>query len=257
MFLLTYVFLPAVLLTVAGVNLFTAKRCRRPRIVLLKGDTGVGKDTAAEYMAARYGYSHLSFAAALKDMAVDMLENVYHLREDPEELRRLVDEPRLKDMVLGTRHSETRGDGGSPSMNGTTILSPKTGGVPHLLKNELMTGRDLVRYIGMLNRRILGDDVWANVVKRRIQGIMDVAATMHVRPRIVVSDLRFFNELFVLEEAFPWATVEVWEIERGPVKKREHASEVEWPQIRKDRVLRNEGSKQELYAQVRACLRGR
>lgn len=50
----------------------------QPRLVAFAGLAGAGKDTAAEYLCAHYGFVRAAFADVLKDMAAQMLDDAGH-----------------------------------------------------------------------------------------------------------------------------------------------------------------------------------
>lgn len=45
-------------------------------LIGLAGHAGAGKDTAARYLVARYGFVHAAFASPIRDMAAVMLEQI-------------------------------------------------------------------------------------------------------------------------------------------------------------------------------------
>jgi len=51
---------------------------RDPLVIGLTGRAGAGKDTAADHLCRHYGFVRCSFAAALKDMAAQLLEEAGH-----------------------------------------------------------------------------------------------------------------------------------------------------------------------------------
>jgi len=123
-------------------------------ILGLNGDAGSGKDTAAEYLVEWYGFKRIGFADAVKDIALAIDPIICKIEFDPFYLH-------LSSLVQGI-------------------------GWDHA-KRSMPEVRRLLQNIGTeAGRQVLGENVWVDIVKRKI----DESNC----PAIVITDLRFPNE---------------------------------------------------------------
>ena len=128
-----------------------------PFIIGFSGRAGAGKDTAADYLAERYGFQRFAFADALRAMLFSLLD---HMHIDPAWLT----EPALKESVI-------------PGLGASY--------------------RQLAQTLGTeWGRRELGDDFWLRVADMHL-GLQPYAGglTAPLHDRIVITDVRFHNEV--------------------------------------------------------------
>ena len=154
-------------------------------IVVTCGKIGTGKDTVANYLCEKYGFTSLSFAYALK-MVCSILFN-WDMK------------------ILQASNTETRKQ-------------------RELLPNRTLCGREFnvrtaLQYMGTdLFRKNFGEDIWVDILKNKIDDIISTSAATSTDignyfctadmctvdgsnniPKIVISDCRFLNEIAMLE----------------------------------------------------------
>jgi hypothetical protein len=102
-------------------------------------------------------------------------------------------------------------------------------------------------------REQLGDTVWIEQARRRIQAIVEAGA-----PVVVIPDVRFANEAEWIRQGPHGLDGEVWHIRRPGADPSEHPSEQGVEIDPKDAVIENDGTAANLHEQVmRALLRPR
>lgn len=131
------------------------------------GFTGVaqsGKDTAAKVLCEQHGFVRVAFADSLKELALRLNPLVI---VDTYELRHLVD------LVNEFGWEKTK------------VLYPMA--------------REFLQDLGEAARDILGEDTWVDIIDAKIQSIWNHPMWTG-DPKIVVTDVRFANEVRFIEE---------------------------------------------------------
>ena len=127
-------------------------------IIGICGSIGSGKDTAAEYLVARYHFTRLSFAAVLKDACADIFGWDRDMLEG-----KTAEERRIRESVDEWWASRLE------------------------IKN--FSPRYALQYVGTeLFRGVLHKDIWVYALENTIQKY----------DRVVISDVRFPNEINML-----------------------------------------------------------
>jgi hypothetical protein len=127
------------------------------KIIAFAGLQGAGKDTAAAYLIEKYGYTKISFSAALKDMVA----RVFHM--DRETLEGVTPEARAEREEVDSWWSDKLGRDVSP--------------------------RDILIEIGTdVMRNQFDQRIWTLSVQRQLE-------LMPANSKLVFTDARFFNEL--------------------------------------------------------------
>lgn len=187
-----------------------------PRLLGLHGYAQSGKDTVAGVLAP-LGYQRLAFADILRECVYTMNPIVeFHDRFD-----------RLQNIV--DRH-------------GWDYAKVNCGEVRRLLQ---VMGTEV-------GRELIADNLWVDLVTDQIEGCWD-----NPEAKFVITDMRFPNEVTGLREfvlAKPEEVV-LWKVTRpgvGPVNA--HISDAGLPDQVFDRVIANDGTLEDLDANVRGAL---
>ena len=99
--------------------------------------------------------------------------------------------------------------------------------------------RHLLQSIGVGARKLLGDDIW----------IYQVLKDLHPSDKVVISDVRFINEA----ECIGARGGQLWRIKRNGVEAvNSHVSEHDMDGYPVDKILKNEGTLEELRTLVRS-----
>lgn len=189
-------------------------------IIMLNGYSGVGKDTVAEYLASKHGYSQYAIADPLREM-LEMINPIVDVD------RRSGDAIHLADALA---------DGGwDRAKRGC---------------NEV---RRLMEATGQAARDVLGNDVWMYTLEYRID--RDSIRLGSGNSDVVVSDVRYENEFECLGNAADGRGdgVVLVRVERpgiGPVSDHVSAGVMPYP----DYTIVNDGSLDDLYAKVDALV---
>ena len=199
-------------------------------IIGITGFIGSGKDTAANYLVAQHGFRRDSFAGALKDAVAQIFG------WDRELLEGLTPEAREWREQIDPWWAERLG-------------------MPHL------TPRWILQYWGTEVCRIgFHDDMWIASLENKLRNSQD---------DVVISDCRFPNEITALRAQGGT----IINVQRGPqphwydvaakanhgdvkaqawlAKEGIHASETAWAGTQFDAVINNNGSLEQLYAQLK------
>jgi hypothetical protein len=127
------------------------------KVIALSGLQGAGKDTAAAYLIEKYGYTKVSFSAALKDIVA----RLFHM--DREMLEGVTPEARVSRDIVDPWWSDKLGRDVSP--------------------------RDILIEIGTdVMRDQFDPAIWTLSLRRQLELIP-------VGSKLVFTDARFFNEL--------------------------------------------------------------
>lgn len=173
------------------------------QIIALHGFAQSGKDTVAKFLEEEAGYKRLAFADALRDVLYALNPIIGQGAVGPLRLRTIVD---------GWSWDEAKVD------------------IPEI--------RELLQRMGTeAGRKILGENVWVNIVLKQIKD--------HPGQRFVITDLRFDNEMDALSDY--GADVLLVKIVRpgvGPVNS--HTSDAGIEDRYFDVILHNNGSLDDL-----------
>lgn len=183
-------------------------------IIGLAGYAGVGKDTVGDILITEYNYRRVAFADKIKSILYD--------------INPFIDNIPLRDMV---------------NENGWSIAKAN----PEV--------RRLLQETGIAGRNFLGEDIWiwealGEVVYMESNKNSDGGVTK-VSEKIVVTDVRFENEARFIRDFGG----QVWQVVKEGVKPiNDHISEVDLIGYDFDKVITNNGSKEDLIEQIKALL---
>lgn len=187
-----------------------------PRTILIHGRKGVGKDTLASYIEQRYGHIPIAIADVLKDYLMRINPLVLDYMGDTRPLNSLLDE--------GWETWDT--------------VKRKNPYVRHLLKT---TGQTI--------RELFGEDIWVSECIARIEMARQAFPQFK---SIVVTDIRYWNELEMLRSKFPGAVTV--KIVRSDHDSDGHPSEDGLPDEAFDMVLENNEGLAELFSTFDTCM---
>jgi hypothetical protein len=210
-------------------------------IIGVCGFQGSGKDTVADYLQNAHGFKRISFAGALKD-AVSAIFSW--------------DRELLEGRTKASREWREQVDPWWAQKLNMPNLTP----------------RWVLQYMGTeVLRKGFHDNIWINSVEHKLMNSTD---------NIVISDVRFPNEIKSIKDAGGivirthrgpdpewYRSAEI--VNQGPTENlswasnksildsfKIHASEIAWIGTDFDAVLNNDGSIDDLYAQVSDLLQG-
>jgi hypothetical protein len=203
-------------------------------IIGVCGFQGSGKDTVADYLVNTHGFRRISFAGTLKDA----ISQVFGWDRE----------------MLEGRTTQSREWREQVDPWWSTRLN-----IPHL------TPRWILQYWGTeVCRKSFHDDIWIASVEHRMLSLQD---------NVVLSDVRFPNEIRSIKNSGgliirthrgpepEWYDLGLQhnlykseEANRELIKLGVHASETAWIGTRFDAVLDNDGSIDDLYAQIKNLL---
>lgn len=196
------------------------------RVIALSGWKQSGKDTTADYLVSEYGYTRVSFAARLKDM----VSETYGVpRED-------LDSPTRKEM---------------PLHNLPVIpTDPFVRTVHTLLHTELQSGYWTPRALCILEgsmKRSVYSNFWVRSVVQEIAANPD--------RKYVITDLRYRSEADTLRLLLP--DISLMRIFRYVTITTQDPSERDLDTYTNfEHVVRNTGTKEELYATLDTIMLG-
>lgn len=189
----------------------------KPFLIALCGPIGAGKDTVADYLSDKYGYTKVGFSDPVYQ-SVWALNPIINL---PDGTYR-----RLQDVVM-EQGWETA-------------------------KRTIPEIRRLLRHMGTeAGRDIHGEDIWARRMKERVllPALRKHLATEQATGHMVIRDLRFENELRTVHSH----SGRVWFVDNGtydPNKTPEHRSEgMDFTKITHTKIM-NTGTFDDLYKRV-------
>lgn len=132
-------------------------------VILLMGSEGVGKSTIAEYLVANHGYMELSFAAALRESAIAMWNDISAMIP-------LLPTCSIEDTFDRSKKEAPIGD--------------------LVLAGRPFSPRVLLQWFGTdIMRKYVADDIWVHATINRLR---DAVTNGH--RKFVFSDYRFSNE---------------------------------------------------------------
>ncbi len=189
------------------------------QVVGLCGFAMAGKDSVAEVLTGRYGYTRVAFADLLRSMAY-ALNPLVGATPTPDGFS--WEEHRLASVVDDVGWDEA--------------------------KKHPEIRRTLQRLGTEAGRDQLGRDFWVD------QAFKTVIPLLNEGKNVVLTDVRFPNEIRAVREVGG----EIWRVDRpgyGPVNG--HASEAEWTKVHPEVIVRNDGEMEDLRARVGVLVRSR
>lgn len=185
-----------------------------PKIVGLSGLAGSGKDTLADLLSVKEDYVKIALADPMKHFCKEVFEFTDEQLWGPSACRNAGDPRYVREWV-------DRGQDGSHPV--------------------LLTPRFALQTLGTEWGRVCYENVWIDYALRKAE------RWNHQGYNVVIPDIRFKNEL----DAIHKAGGVVWRIERAGSglegQAAAHASENGLRSDDCDRVLRNDGTKDDLY----------
>ena len=205
-------------------------------IIGISGFQSSGKDTIADYLVKEHGFVKLSFASALKDIVAIIFgwsrERLEGLKVEDRQWREEIDPKWAK-----------------------------------LLNIPCLTPRYVLQYLGTeVFRNHFHKDIWTKIVENQLSFYENV----------VVSDCRFANEIEMIKqnggkiiqvhrddhvlkhpsELPPKVDIGAKHLSELPleVSGAKHPSELEWIQCHYDRVIKNNGTIEDLHIKVNLIL---
>lgn len=197
-----------------------------PRLVGLTGRARHGKNAVADILVKDFGFTQMSFAAPLKEMAV---------RVDP---------------VIGWLM-----DQGAIHLSAALALHDND---EERIKETYPEYRRFLQRLGTEGLRHLDDRFWVDLTMRQVQRLLSAGE------RVVITDARFPNEISTVActatSIDPLQFGRIWRVDasrRVPVDESiNHASETAALAIPVDATIDNNGTLGELKAQVHELMRG-
>ena len=195
-------------------------------IIGISGFQSSGKDTIADYLIKKHGFVKLSFASALKDIVAIIFgwsrERLEGLKVEDRQWREEIDPKWAK-----------------------------------LLNIPCLTPRYVLQYLGTeVFRNHFHKDIWTKIVENQLSFYENV----------VVSDCRFANEIEMIKQNGG----KIIQVHRDDhvldigakhlselpteVSGAKHPSELEWIQCHYDRVIKNNGTIEDLHTKVNLIL---
>ena len=222
------------------------------RIIAISGWKRSGKDTAAEFLIEKHGFTRISFADPLKDMVAEEYEIERSWLDDPEykeaPLVNLPIEPRDEFtkmlhtfLVREFRTKDGDGpDGGEFKIEDGKMKSLISGNWEQLYQ----TPRSLAILKGSVNRSVR-TDYW---VKKAIQAMKDGNTNA-----FVISDLRYKSELDQLRKAFKNSLTTI-RINRFDTNPSPDPSENDLNDGKFDHVIENRDTKKAFFEQLKEIM---
>lgn len=188
-------------------------------VIGLGGKLRAGKDAVADRLVERHGYVKIGMSDALHEamLALDPIINAAP-----------ADYP---DRILLVRYSDAIEDLG------------------YTEAKKIPEVRRLLQQLGTeVGRKMIGEDTWTNIVRRRIDELEEKGIP------VVLTGLRFPNEIAVIDERYGLGAITIWVerpgIEAPTTATAAHASENSVAVEDFDFVLENDGTLDQLYAKV-------
>jgi hypothetical protein len=208
------------------------------RCIGISGKARNGKDTIADYLQAKYGYTVLHFADALYQECRDL----------PKWTGKLLDPTKV--VVFGTSKDDPMFTSGA--QQAVTLPRPEFL-TDELLKNGMKEKHPLLlQWWGTDVRRThFGDSYWIDKTAAKI---------VNTLTPIAIPDVRFVNEAMLIKD-FGGIVVRVIRTQDGvpvidPNRDPNHPSETDLDDFEFDHLFHNNGSLEDLYAQVKTFILG-
>lgn len=185
-------------------------------IIGLAGYAGAGKDTVGDVLISKHGYSRIAFADKIRSFLYDINPIIKWVANEPIYLQKLVN------------------DGGWDTAKQNSEV------------------RRLLQDLGVSGRNLFGEDIWiwealGWAVYAESNKNNDDGVEGSVNQNIVVTDVRFENEAKFIKEFGG----QVWQVVRDGVKPiNDHISEVDLIGYDFDKVIYNNGSREDIEAQI-------
>ena len=216
-----------------------------PPLIGLTGPARSGKNTVADHLCARYGYTRMAFSDALYEEVSDAFRV-------PQTFLRGDDTKDVKSYSLSMAHCR------DPAFVNVAIaeigkiyMAPPCPGVLLLPWREELSPRQVLQWWGTEYRRAQDPDYWVKKLAGRYAQHLSAPAYYLPLPglesRVVVDGVRYPNEVTWLR-ACPGS--ELWHLKRDVQAVSTHSSEtpVKWERL--DSVIRNDGTIAELEQRV-------
>ena len=203
----------------------------------LAGQAGAGKDTVADYLAARYGFQVFSFSDAL----YHEVAAAFGLPDES-----LLRDRATKDTPSAQLCAENCSDGSFLHVIVALSGGPKGG-------DEPLSPRQILQWWGAEYRRAQNPDYWIEKADRWIYDLWAMFQYPEQRPQLFVNtSVRFANEQAFIHK---FTCGNVWHIRReghGPANG--HVSETPLPMLPYERQLFNNDSIDRLHRGIELLL---
>ena len=177
-------------------------------IICFSGLAGVGKDTSAEVLTKKHGYTRIALADPLRELCSEVFKLPYNTFLDPDKKDSELDSK----ITLDFHHIDKIRQYVEDKW-GFTVDYAAREEMEEYHGEEFNTPRDILKLVGTeLIRNNLRDDIWIVLAFQKIQ---------EVGNKVVITDCRFDNE----RKAFKKAGAILCLVKRPGAEKGSHASE--------------------------------
>ena len=187
-----------------------------PKVIMLSGKAGAGKDTVASHLALKYGYYQIAFADPMRQLLATLVK---YQGADPQTVIRSIYDRDVKEKP-----------------------NPFFGDKSY---------RQAMQTLGTeWGRDCMGEDFWARIALNRIK------RAWHESEHWVISDLRFPNERAIFEEEFGGQMEHWEILRNDCEEVANHLSESALKDVTPDILLTNHTSLETLYGAVDELIEG-
>lgn len=189
-------------------------------LIGLGGKLRAGKDEIADHLVRHHGYVKIGMSDALHEAMLAL------------------------DPIVGAI-----GKYGPTSEADTWRYSSLIAEVGYVEAKKIPEVRRLLQQLGTeVGRKMIGEDTWTNIVRRRIDELEEKGIP------VVLTGIRFPNELAIIDERYGVGAITIW-VERPGVEApststASHSSENSVTAKDFDFILDNDGTLEQLYAKV-------
>lgn len=210
-----------------------------PLLIGLTGPARSGKNTVADHLCARYGYTRMAFSDALYEEVSDAFRV-------PQKFLRADDTKDAPTYSMAPARCRDQEFINVAIGEIDKIYKAGCGSVLFLPWREELSPRQVLQWWGTEYRRARDPDYWVKKLAERYSQFL--IASVHPRPfQVVVDGVRYPNEVAWLRGS-PGS--ELWHLERDVPRVAAHTSEIPLERLRHDFVIWNDGTIDELSRAV-------